>query len=91
MIDHTFTPRPLADLRLLSMYPRCAFPNCGGAQHEHQEMDADFLAAFYGTDDAGRRTVHATEPEPAWVPVCGKDGRPMSREKGCLECSCYTR
>lgn len=71
--------------------PRCAQPNCGGAQHEHVEIDADFLAAFYGTDDAGRPTAFAAAPEPVWTPVCGRHGGPMNRDKGCLSCACYER
>lgn len=83
MIDHAFTPRPIADARIISAFPRCAFPNCGGAQHEHVELDTAFLAAFYP------ETFKAEEP--VWVPVCGKDGKPMSRAKGCLSCACYER
>ena len=87
MIDHAFTPRPIADERIISAFPRCAYPTCGGAQHEHQEMDAEFLAAFYGIDDAGRPTEHAQTAGP----TCGRDGGAMTREKGCLACNCYSR
>ena len=88
--DHAFTPRPIHDQRLISAFPRCAFPNCGGAQHEHEPIAPAFLAAVYGTDAAGRPTPFAApEPEPEWVPTCGVHGGPMSREKGCLTCGCY--
>lgn len=46
--------------------------------------------AAYAFSDAVLPVRAETAPEPAYVPVCGKTGRPMTREDGCLTCACWS-